>query len=29
MLVDYWNGVIEYTEDVMEALKKLPETERP
>ena len=28
VLVDYWNGVIEYTEDVMGALKKLPETER-
>jgi hypothetical protein len=29
VLVDYWNGVIEYTEDVMDALKKLPETEQP
>lgn len=28
-LIDYWNGVIEYTEDVMDTLKKLPETERP
>ena len=28
-LVDYWNGVIEYTEDVIDALKPLPETERP
>jgi hypothetical protein len=29
VLVDYWNGVIEYTEDVMDALKKLPDIERP
>ncbi len=29
VLIDYWNGVIEYTEDVIDALKKLPETERP
>jgi hypothetical protein len=29
VLVDYWNDVIEYTEDVMDALKPLPETERP
>jgi hypothetical protein len=27
-LVDYWNGIIEYTEDVIDALKPLPETER-
>ena len=29
VLIDYWNGVIEYTEDVIKAPKKLPETERP
>jgi hypothetical protein len=29
VLVDYWNGVIEYTEDAIDALKPLPETERP
>ena len=29
VLVDYWNGAIDYTEDVMDALKPLPETERP
>ncbi len=29
VLVDYWNGVIAYTEDVMDALRPLPETERP
>jgi hypothetical protein len=29
VLVDYWNGVIEYTEDVMDALKKLSDIERP
>jgi hypothetical protein len=29
ILVDYWNGVIEYTEDVIDTLKPLPETERP
>ena len=28
VLVGYWNGVIEYTEDVMDALKPLPETDR-
>jgi hypothetical protein len=28
VLVDYWNGVIAYTEDVMDALMPLPETER-
>jgi hypothetical protein len=29
VLVDYWNGVIAYTEDVMDALRPLPETEHP
>ncbi|MGE0257805.1 MAG: hypothetical protein AB7T18_03515 [Alphaproteobacteria bacterium] len=29
VLVDYWNGDIAYTEDAMDALKKLPETARP
>jgi hypothetical protein len=29
VLVDYWNGVIAYTEDVMDALRPLPATERP
>jgi hypothetical protein len=24
VLIDYWHGVIEYTEDVIDALKKLP-----
>jgi hypothetical protein len=28
VLVDYWNGVIEYTEDVLDGLKPLSETER-
>ena len=28
-LIDYGNGAIEYTDDVMDALKKLPETENP
>jgi hypothetical protein len=27
-LVDYWNGVIEYTEDAIAALKKLPEADK-
>ena len=27
VLIDYWNGAIEYTEDVMDALKPLPETD--
>jgi hypothetical protein len=27
-LVDYWNGVIEYTEDAIAVLKKLPEADR-
>jgi len=29
VLVDYWNGVIAYTEDVMDALRPLSETECP
>jgi hypothetical protein len=28
VLIDYWNGVIEYTEDAMDALRPLLETER-
>jgi hypothetical protein len=28
VLVRYWNGAIEYTEDMMELLKPLPETDR-
>jgi hypothetical protein len=28
VLIDYWNGVIEYTEDVMDALKKLPAADK-
>jgi hypothetical protein len=27
-LTDYWNGVIEYTEDVLDAIKPLAETDR-
>jgi hypothetical protein len=27
-LVDYWNGTIEYTEDVLDAIKRLPETDQ-
>ncbi len=28
VLVDYWNGDIEYTEDVLDAIKPLAETDR-
>lgn len=28
-LLDYWNGVIAYTEDVLDAIKPLAETDRP
>lgn len=28
VLVRYWNGAIEYTEDMMDAIKPLPETDR-